>query len=218
MNNYSNKELRAFAVRSARGAYMPWGLAEEAGGSLAWLERHGVSTVSSYIALLQEFDGKDPATLGPSFSNTQEVADRSLPICPILTGAYLSDKRGGKLAQEPLVFPAMMMPHLLLPFLVWVAQDLSRTICVKWSETTVLVGPEGFEIIEGQAGLVCDSKQSVEIALNDGNATPNHQYCPRTQVSDAHRNQLEGFVVRTYLPESEHSQKSGAGGGSVDDD
>ena len=53
--SWSLGEVRALAVKAARGSGLPWGLAEEAGFAVQWLEARGgpgVEALSQYIYLL----------------------------------------------------------------------------------------------------------------------------------------------------------------------
>ena len=217
MDTYSNKEIRAFATRAARGAYMPWGLAEEAGASVAWLERHGLPVVQPLLELLRFFQGQDPATLGPKSLAGGEERQRSLS-CPIVTGAYLSDLGGGAFDDGPINLASVVSPILLAPFLVWISGDLNKTLTLKYDKVAVHISAEAIEIAEGHDAWESKSAQWVTISLEESEPNLRSNQFPRCDISDAQRKVLEQFVEMTYLPESEHSKASGAGGGSVDDD
>lgn len=218
MNNYSNKELKALATRAARGAYMPWGLAEEAAASVAWLERHGIAGVGAFVDLLTANDGQDPANQAPVFGRDDNGSRKDARVCPILTGAYLSDLRGDNLSENSLEIQFVFSPVLLVPFLVWVARDLGRSLWVQWGRVLVHVCGDGVEIVSGAEELELPMRQDVAISLAPGRPELTGVILARTDVSNRHRLILERFVQRTLLPESEASKTSGAGGDRIDDD
>jgi hypothetical protein len=218
MNNYSNKELRAFATRAARGAYMPWGLAEEAAASVAWLERHGIDVVRAYVALLDANDGTDPAELAPDLGRDKTGQPAKARICPIMAGSYVSDLRGTNLTDGPLEIENMNAPILLVPFLVWVARDLGCSLSVQWGRVHVLVSGEGIEVVTGSDDLAVTMPQDVAISVSSDTPKLSGIVRPRTDITDQDRMELERFFHRTLLPESETSKSSGAGGNRIDDE
>ena len=58
--SWSLGEIRSLSIKAARGAGMTWGLAEEAGFSVCWLEERGwpgVEALSGYLENLSGYDG-----------------------------------------------------------------------------------------------------------------------------------------------------------------
>lgn len=211
MGDYSIKELRTLATRAACGAYLPWGVAEEAGASVAWLASRGHNALQPYVDLLQAFEGQNPATIG------QHLWDDTT-TCPILVGTHISDRAGANIGQQALAIPSVQSPILLVPFLMWVAGDLGQNLEVRFADCVIILDPKGFEIISGKGDLLSSNPQTVSVSVTDRSFSGGSISHPRTQVADNHREILAGFVEKTYLPESEQSRASGAGGGSVDDD
>ena len=218
MNNYSNKELRTLAARAAKGAYMPWGLAEDAAASLAWLERHDISAIRPFVDLLTANDGKDAAQLAPVFGRDETGLRKRARICPIMAGAYLSDLKGANLGDGSLAIENVNSPVLLAPFLVWVARDLGRSLWIEWGKVLAHVGGEAVEIVSGREELELSMRQDVAISFAPGVPELTRAIRPRTEISNDNRLMLERFVQRTLLPESDLSRASGAGGARIDDE
>lgn len=218
MNSYSNKELRTLAARAAKGAYMPWGLAEDAAASLAWLERYEIPAILPFVDLLTVNDGKDAAELVPVFGRDKTGGRNRARICPIMAGAYLSDLKGANLNDGSLEIENVNSPILLVPFLVWVARDLDRSLWVQWGRVLAHVGGEGIEIKSGKEDLELSTLQDVVITFAAGDPEPTQATRPRSKISNRNRLILDQFVQRTLLPESELSKASGAGGARIDDE
>ena len=90
--SWSLGEIEALAIKAARGAGWPWGLAEEAGWAVRWLEARGLPGVQTLADCLS--DGSDSDT--------------------IARGAYLRDQ--GHI-EVPEVLNRVAHPLLLLAFL-----------------------------------------------------------------------------------------------------
>ena len=96
--NLSLGELEALCLKAARGAGFPWGLAEDTGRAVRWLQARGENGAGSLVALLEATDG----------------AERTIKSgCPIAIGTFLSDCPINKSMQFDLVHA----PELLAPFL-----------------------------------------------------------------------------------------------------
>lgn len=204
MNDYSIKELQTLTSRAAKGAYMPWGLAEEAAAAVCWLEHNQIMAIQPFVDLLLANEGCEVTRLPAA--------------CPVMTGAYLSDLRGTNLSGDPLKIGSLGAPVLLVPFLVWVANDLQRPLRLGWGQVQMLIGSEGVEIVSGSEYLDTSTPQDVEIAFAPDPPQLSGIKVARITISDRNRLDLERLVRQTHLPESEQSQASGAGGGTVDDD
>lgn len=216
MRNYSIKEMQALVTRAAKGSYLPWGLAEEAAASVGWLEQHGVSALRTLVDLLSFNDGADPADLIPALG--AGPAQSRKPVCPVITGAYLSDLRGTNLSDDPLGIGSVRAPILMVPFLVWVAQDRGRSLLTQWGRVRVHVCGDGVEIASGTEDASVSGCQDVVISFAPGRPRLTGPTVERVEVADRDRLVLEQLTLRTQLPESEQSKASGAGGDRVDDD
>jgi hypothetical protein len=55
----SLNEIDSQLRKAARGAGLPWGLAEEAGKAARWLEMHGIACLPVFAALFERNDGRN---------------------------------------------------------------------------------------------------------------------------------------------------------------
>ena len=97
---YSLGEIEALCLKAARGAGFPWGLAEDAGRAVRWLEARGQNGAAALAGLLSATDGM------PRDDN-----------CPIAYGSALADMP----PVAPISRPALLNPILLEPFLAGTA-------------------------------------------------------------------------------------------------
>jgi hypothetical protein len=62
---FSLNEIEAQLRKAARGAGLPWGLAEEAGKAARWLAMHGIDGLPASAALFEQNDGRPYDELAP---------------------------------------------------------------------------------------------------------------------------------------------------------
>lgn len=105
-------EIAGMAKGAARGAGLPWGLAEEAQFAVPWLEARGVSGAAALARRL----GRDLA-LQPG----------AAACCPLALGAYFRD---GLVAAFGRVLVAE--PVLLLPAMAEVSAVLGAEVVADW--------------------------------------------------------------------------------------
>lgn len=133
----SQSEIEALCQQAARGAGLPWGLAEKAGYAARWLYARGLDGPTALLARLD---------LGHQISALQIIDDEEYcgdglgPVCPIAVGAALSDVGEAALGRSAL---AVSQPLLLLPFLHPIASTLAGDIGLMWTDNLVVVGGDG---------------------------------------------------------------------------
>ncbi len=181
-------EWRSQVAKAARGAGLPWGLAEEAGWAADWLV-HGLPAarwVAEWLA---------PDATGP---------------CPVTFGAILSDHcAGDPQANLPALPEGLRAPGLILPF-------LSRCTCagtgiaiVAEAEVLAQVDSTG----EAHAiALPIEAGQGWRLARLPDAGTGQHPISSRPTIPIALVNNLAALILRTMVPASETSR---ADAGSV---
>lgn len=91
--SWSVGEIAALSKKAARGAGLPWGLAEEAAWSVRWLCTHGLPGPEALALALTSKDGACPLATGAAMLDAGELA---LPTClvdvraPLLILPFLS--------------------------------------------------------------------------------------------------------------------------------
>lgn len=200
-------EIDAMGRKAARGAGYEWGMAEEAGRAARWLAAYGQPGPETLAALLAETDGAAAAHApGPDWTS------RAAALCPIALGTALSD-----IAHEigPAETGPVLHPLMTVPFLCRTALDLGIA--------TALEGP-GFRLLATPDGPVCETwddlytprADRLRIARAEPSGRPiRPRPDARTVPLDVWR-ALDRFAQRTYVPATEASRRSGAGGGDGD--
>ncbi len=142
--SWSLGEVRALAIKAARGSGLHWGMAEEAGFACHWLENHGLPGTSLLSSLLKQHDatenefslvkqiaaqdmhalsatdqviGSKPdndSSAAMACSMTRMAGKRA--ICPLLIGTMISDGLLCRRCPEDLQL-RVSQPGLLMPFL-----------------------------------------------------------------------------------------------------
>lgn len=188
----AHSEIRTLVTKAARGAGLPWGLAEEAGWAADWLSRRALPAAdwaAAWLAASCEGRG-DPVSFGAALADRLPngiAADATLPIPDGLPG-----------------------PGYLLPFLHRVAGTLGGVGIADPSGTVVSVEPSG-RVVFGPAWS--DISRSWEI----GPARPLRQMAGRALVAASVIDCLDGLALRTTVPPSVASRNN-AGAGTSDND
>ena len=133
--SWSLGEIRALVVKAARGAGHPWGVADEVGLAVDWLEQCGLPGAEAAAQWLQPQTG----------------------ACPVTLGLTIADS--GDLDQLP-SDGAVAMPLLLLPFLGRAAPEraalslkIGAQAVLVWSDGTDLDGPLPTSAVVSFAGM-----------------------------------------------------------------
>lgn len=206
-------EIRALATKAARGAGMPWGLAEEAGLAVAGLARMGLPGARWLRALL----------CGPATSAPVVAIGRWHPngmhqcVCPIKVGAALADHaklREGLGEQHRLLVERVAVPGLVLPFLGQVAARLSCGLQVDWTDGSALIGPDGWcRVIAGES---CLAASVADLAITKSNLRqpPDRLVACSATLMAAELQGLEALALATTVPPSEKSRTDAGAAGS----
>ena len=116
--NYSLNEIEAMVKKAARGAGLSWGLCEEAGKAVRWLESHQLPGVASFVALCREIDGQNETNFMPE--KLDEIWKSSTgALGPIYCGATLNDVADRLRNENGLELTNLLQPLLLVPFAAW---------------------------------------------------------------------------------------------------
>jgi hypothetical protein len=205
---WSLGEIGALATKAARGSGLDWGLAEEAGYAVKWLQRRqlpGVAALCRYLSWRHDGD----------ITNYPDETGAHGHYCPIAIGAAFSDGAFGDKAQ----FSRVKTPLLLIPFVA---------IRTTGKPLEVNIGSSSFYLAKDWVGytnndtaiLVNAAACQISIANSLPNITiTNVPDLPRVPVTTtACVSVLEGFAKNTYAPATEVSRLAGAGAGINDND
>lgn len=199
---FSRSEIEAVCTKAAKGAGLPWGLAEEAGMAARRLAEAALPGPEWLLAYLEGAHGAAPAALGARW----QAADGNA-LCPIITGAALSDQAGTLPASVTL--EKVAHPGLLLPFLS-LAAPLGGALKLSW---------EGGEAVAGGEGIDAPATMPVLADVTISATT----ICPRPWSESGRRvplddwQRLNALLLATTVPATEAS-RAGAGAGTTDND
>ena len=193
--SWSLGEMRSLSMKAARGCGLPWGLAEEAGFAVWWLEARCHPGVQALATYLNEIEGKETKS----------------EHCPITLGATISD-----LGAWEDVFPTkVFQPLLMIPFLAAVAG--SDTIELTGNGYTLFVRQPGLcgeiperVLAQGTHAMRCGKCTSLDANLECTSRVPEDR--------EPFVAELLTHATKTYAPASEASRLSGAGAGLSDND
>ena len=195
--SWSLGETAALALKAARGAGLPWGLAEEAAGAVFWLHQRGLPGISALCGYLDACGHDRPG----------EEA-----LCPLVLGTALSDGThpipetvGDQLDLGPVRSPLLLLPFLatIPPGTVWVvAPGLGDNTPDEW-HSGWLRGSAPCTLRRGAKPQI-DPVRAGQTRLPD-----NFACCV---------DRLTGYAHRTYAPATSQSRLAGAGAGLTDND
>lgn len=216
LTRLSRNEVETLCLKAARGAGLPWGLAEEAGFAAGWLTARGADGAAALLAHLGTSPvGASAVTISGRVWSAQDGG----ALCPIVTGAALDDHAGlpDGISAGPVTVHRLRHPVLAVPLLARSARAMKTALEITWNGETALISAEG-EV--GPARLTALSKVQearIEVATcraDHGIAPAAPDICPLSAETLAGLNALS---MRTTVPASETSRR-GAGAMASDND
>lgn len=190
---WSLNEIEALAKKAARGIGYSWGIAEDAGRAVRWLEARGLPGAKALESL------------------AEARITKGSPECTLTIGCALSD---GVFDTEVGSFGQLTSPILLIPFAAWVAERRQLGLAVHIDENVVRLSADG-ELLDGaiaspKTGLVTVEPHDID----DQTVTPGHRAFVDCDTIVA----LEAMAHKTYAPATAASREAGAGAGLTDND
>ena len=206
---WSIGEIGALATKAARGSGLDWGLAEEAGYAVQWLQRRQLPGV---MALCRYLSWRHHGNL----TSWPDETGAHGHYCPITVGAAYGDGAFGDEAQ----FSRIKTPLLLIPF-----------VAIRVTETPleINIGSSCFYLAKDQIGYtnndtaILRDAATCQISIAHSRRSDititSESDLPRVPASaTACVSVLERFAKNTYAPATEESRLAGAGAGLNDND
>lgn len=209
----SLNEVEALARKAARGAGMSWGLAEDTGRAIRWLEARGFAGAAALAEYLAWRDQGGAVARLEVHSGLWRGAGG--PLCPIAVGAYLSDSAAAGLPGE-MTLVSIRAPLLIIPFTAWAARELGRDIKLECGDEDIWLGHRGEAYGAGFTGTG-EADVSLRLEQVPGDAM-RREVTTRCAAERGPLDVLEEFAGRTYAPATEASRLAGAGAGTSDND
>ena len=208
--SWSLGEIGALATKAARGSGMDWGLADEAGYAVKWLQRRqlpGVAALCRYLSWRQAGE----ITLWP------DDTARDGHYCPIATGAAYGDGVFGDEVQ----FARVRTPLLLVPFIALRAAN--SPVCLSMGNAIFAVTRDKFGFSKNDTAILMDAS-ACQICAASHDELPEMITIANAAISrvpvtaSACITVLNSFAKNTYAPATEASRLAGAGAGLNDND
>ena len=206
---YSLSEIQSQCRKAARGAGLTWGLADEAGKAARWLSSFGMRGPYLLARLLPGMEGLPYETLRPvSTQGTWRGVQG--PLCPLITGALLSDVAGQLEAGRRIEIASVAFPLFMVPFLGQASAQSGVAFELCWSGIRVLCLPYGI-CVDGDTTALEMEQTSAAVCRRSLLASATHVPSAKSQSVDlATWSVLEHLAHRTYVPATEAS-RAGAG-------
>ena len=215
---YSLNEVEMQSVKAARGAGVPWGLAEEAGKAARWLAAHGQPALDALVGMLDLIDGRPYADLTPVFEAGRWVG-REGTLCALVAGVTLCDRAEALAAGERFETGPVAYPLLVVPFVAAAHRATGCAFALEWLGTSITIDAAGLHMAPGgdvlasvADRLTCDLRSptlSGDVVTADLGGV---------RVDPALWARLGVYAHRIYVPASEASRERGAGAGLNDND
>lgn len=190
----SLNEVETLAQRAARGAGLPWGVAEDTGRAAAWIARRVGPWAGQLLALLE----------------TPPPAAES----PLLLAGWLAD------SGDPRQIPRVTLPLWALPGLL---ATTTRRVSIVLGNVELACNPgEDPGATRPADAFAALPAAALALAFPPTPLPPLPYRLPekyrRSLVPWAEWQRLQGLAQRTYVPASDHSRLTGAGAGLLDDE
>ena len=152
--SWSLGEIGALATKAARGSGMDWGLADEAGYAVKWLQRRqlpGVAALCRYLSWRQVGE----------ITNWPDDTARDGHYCPIATGAAYGDGVFG----DDVQFARVRTPLLLVPFITLRATN--SPVCLSMGKAVFALTQDKFGFSKNDTAILMDSSACQIYAASD---------------------------------------------------
>jgi len=215
----SRNEIQGLATKAARGAGLPWGLAEEAGWAACWLEMRGIAGAEALAANLEALADGDWRHDMPDPSGNEWRAPTGITD-GLLAGVTMADRAGLDLSQpgNTLDLRNVRWPVLMAPFLADAVCPQSCTMVLHSASGEPTVELHRHAVSADIADLATEARIGrLQLVLREGLMTgPAAPILDGSlPINDDAYARLEQWAHKTYVPESAESQARGAGGADL---
>ena len=209
MSRRSLNEAFSLCQKAARGAGMDWGVAEECGHAAKWILRNRLPL----FLLPRLLESRKSVSPPDPDSRPLRGAENEKALCPILSGALLSDEAELLVRQGGCRLDRTAWPILLAPFLA----DVGGGVELEWEGARVFLSA-GKVLSTGDSDLLLTAEVD-RVAIRFAGEAPKGANAPDyPDPDDALWGRLGRLAARTLVPSDEESRKRGAGAGLTDND
>ncbi len=225
--HYSLNQIELTCRKAVRGAGLDWGLAEDAGRAIRWLELMHLGGVSMLAPLLQEIDHSAPDRLRIRDQEGIWVTTSDL-ASPLMIGPALCDRINARAlmsenGKDTIEVVNAACPLLCVGFAGAAASQTNRSVVLQWDDIQISCSRHSMVIgADGRApGTKSTTRLIVSIARDDNHhikGEPRFAEIGSRYIDPKCWADLEPFVHRTYVEATEASRLAGAGAGTIDND
>ena len=208
MTQYSLNETFALVRNAARGAGLAWGQADECGEAARYLMRQHLPLEP----LLEVLERRGDLSPPDPDSRPLCAARANAWLCPLITGALLSDEAGRFVRSGGCELEQVAAPLVLAAF----AARLGESVSLLWSDAELFLQRGKAEVLATHQALCAAQAERVIIQLNKkppASARPADFPPPGADFRFA----LGHLAARTYVPSGDASRQD-AGAGLTDND
>ncbi len=209
--SWSLGEAQSLAIKAARGAGYPWGMAEEAGYALRWLSARGLPGAAALATLLATMNGDRPPPPDPAAPGWNPGPGA---LCPLALGAALADDMTA-VGASTLLGP-VRCPLLLVPFVARLSPD--DGLVLEWEAAGIAFSTGQVAAVGAPSALL--ASESI-LVLRPGALAEAIPLGATSRVPAEAAQEIEvltRLAKRTYAPATEKSRLTGAGARNIDDD
>ncbi len=204
--SWSLGETAALATKAARGAGMPWGLADETGVAVSWLHAHGIPGLAALCRYLKWRDN----------GIVTQWPDRpagAACYCPIALGtAYMDGAIPLTLATGTIREPVLMLPFIA-------KRNTGQPMQVDLGDMSIHLSKDGvFSPYLNTALLISQANCTINHATDTAAMTPYELTQRVPSYFFGCVAVLTEFAKKTYAPATDESRMAGAGAGLNDND
>ena len=215
----SLNELEATLLKAARGAGMPWGLAEEAATAGRWLAERRLDVATPFLSLFEAL----PMPANPVWDGAcLKPADPCAWLCPIMAGSFLSDIA----CDFSVTFERVLCPILMVPFAdrAAFADRKAAAIEMVWEGLRLRLDGSDLALVAGKIARLSTIRADRMVidraaTATDGKAPMSFSpSCTEVEIELDLFARLQAFEALNSVPASERSRVLGAGAGDSDND
>ena len=214
---YSLNEIDAQLKKAARGAGLPWGLAEDAGRYGRALAQAAPQHLPVFADALEALHaGRHAWRLICEANGIRAADDRplsALALAPTLSDLSSVMKNGALSLASPVAFPC-----LLAPALAAIASRNGRQLSITTPSRQIVIGSSITEAVARLADWNELEEATITMVSDLAPAAPASLASGGIAIADDLWQRFDVLARLTYVPASETSRLAGAGAGLLDND
>lgn len=228
--DWSLGEIHTLSIKASRGAGISWGLAQEAGFAVEWLQRRGYAGVRAlrhYLQCCDQLDDKNLASQTSPVKISNHTIRSKQALNPLLLGAWISDSQTIPHNKHLNIYqPLLLVPFIARKTLIQekTPKGVQQHYLLRWENTQITIQDDDLKTQNlPEDLLISNAFCTITSAVNSVTRQPlshTQHRSSRQKTNRYHRVPdtlsddiaiLEQFAYRTYAPESEFSRLTGAG-------